>query len=297
MNQKNLFRIHLFLIFAAFSGSTALLAAPPPAGVAITIQNASGTVLAAGTDPKEVVLTCQHAYQKGDTVVVAGSNGAKFFFVQIDPAVPESLVYTPVGKITYPIPFDRERRDGYDPAAFGGENHSIKARLATPSELSTYRNVAANALDKRGQIEYFPHATANFVTRDDPQFYERNAIDGNKQNSRHGSWPYESWGPGQRNDAQFKLDFGREVEIDKVRIFIRCDFPHDTCWKSLTMRFSDGSTVEASIEKKAEGQDFTFPKKKVSWVQLENLQQISTPLGWAALTEIEVYGSDPARKP
>ncbi len=85
----------------------------------------------------------------------------------------------------------------------------------------------------------------------------------------------------------------RPIQTD----FIRCNFPHDAYWKSLAIRFSDGSTMDAALEKKAEGQDFTFPKRKVSRVQIENLQQTGVPLGWAALTEIEVYGSDPFTKP
>jgi len=286
-----------FFLFLSLLLATTTARAEAPGSVTITVLNASGAVLASGSDAKGAVFEYHAAYQKGDTVVVAGPKDARFFVVQIDPAVNESLIYAPASRITYPIPFNQERKSGYNPAAFGGENHTIKARLATASELSTYRNVAVNALDKRGQTEYFPHATANIVTRNDPQFYERNAIDGNKQNTHHGGWPYESWGTDKRLDATLKIDFGREVEIDKVRIFIRCDFPHDTYWKSLTMRFSDGSTMDAALEKKAEGQDIAFAKKKVSFIQLENLQQISTPLGWAALTEIEVYGSDPGAKP
>ena len=217
--------------------------------------------------------------------------------IQIDPSIPETLVFSPTGRFTFPIPFDLERVSGYPSQAFGGTNQEVKARLATATDLSTYHNVALNPLDLRGQSEYFPHATANVVTRDEPQFYERNAIDGNTQNTHHGKWPYESWGTGQRPDPVLKIDFGREVEIDKVRIFIRCDFPHDSYWKCLSMHFSDGSHLDAPLEKKADGQDFTFPKKKVSWLQLDNFKQPITPLGWAALTEIEVYGSDSDKKP
>lgn len=92
----------------------------------------------------------------------------------------------------------------------------------------------------------------------------------------------------------FQLDFGRTVEIDKVRLFIRCDFPHDTYWKSLTIQFSDGSSQDVMINKSADPQEVVFPKKKITWLKLVNFKQASQPLGWAALTEIEVWGNDVA---
>ena len=61
--------------------------ADAPRGVTITLQNASGKVLASETDPQGMLLNYQTAYQKGDMVVIAGPNGAKYFFVQIDSAV------------------------------------------------------------------------------------------------------------------------------------------------------------------------------------------------------------------
>ena len=76
-------------------------------------------------------------------------------------------------------------------------------------------------------MKYFPHASANFVTREDPCFYERNAIDGVMNNQGHGAYPYHSWAGGARNDLEFFLDFGRDVEIDKLVFFLRADFVHD----------------------------------------------------------------------
>ena len=38
-------------------------------------------------------------------------------------------------------------------------------------------------------------------------------------------WPYESWGPEQRLDLWWKVDFGRPVELDKIRLMLRADFP------------------------------------------------------------------------
>ncbi len=277
--------------------ASAFLAASAKAdsGVTITLQKADGTALRAKSDPQAVKLDYGAAYQTGDTIVVSG--GGKYFFVQVDAAVPESLVYAPGGKITFPIPNGPELKMGYDHKAFAGEAHVIKARLATAADLSAERNVALNAVDKRGQSEFFPHATANIVTRNEPDFYERNAIDGNSNNAHHGPWPYESWSGGAREDLNFKIDFGREVEIDKVRLFMRCDFPHDTYWKSLTVHFSDGSQMDVNLDMKRDPQEFPFPAKKVTWIQLDNFKQAATPLTWAGLTEIEVMGHDTNTQP
>ena len=264
-------------------------------GVTITVQNAAGTALGSKNDPQAVQLDYGAAYQNGDAIVVSGSG--KYFFVQVDPAVPESLVYAPGGKITCPIPAGTELKMGYDPTAFAGASHSIKARLATQADLFAERNVALNAVDKRGQTEYFPHASANIVTRNEPDFYERNAIDGNADNAHHGVWPYESWSGGAREDLIYNLDFGREVQINKVRFFIRCDFPHDTYWKSLTVHFSDGSQMDITFKKSREPQELSFPEKKVTWLKLDNFKQATTPLGWAGLTELEVMGHDTNTQP
>lgn len=264
-------------------------------GISIALRNAAGIVLASTNATDRIRMDYAAPYTNGDAVTVTAP--FPFLMVQVDPAIPETLVYAPEGHFTFPIPFDLERVSGYPPEAFGGGTHTITARFATPAELSTYRNLAVNPLDKRGQSEYFPHATANIVTRNEPQFYERNAIDGNTQNTHHGKWPYESWGTGQRPDPELRIDFGREVELDKVRIFLRCDFPHDSYWNSLTLSFPDGSRIEAPLRKTAEGQEITFPKKRAAWIRLEQFKQPVAPLGWAALSEIEAYGSDPDSHP
>jgi len=158
--------------------------------------------------------------------------------------------------------------------------------------FTAYRNLALNSLDQRNVSQYFPHAIASSVTRDDPMFFERNAIDGNIQNKHHGKWPYESWGNGLNASPWFKIDFGREVTADKVRLYIRSDFPHDTYWTNATLQFSDGTLQDIVLQKTAAPQEFTFPEKKIRWIQFTNFKQPTLPLGFAALTEMEVYGKD-----
>ncbi len=54
------------------------------------------------------------------------------------------------------------------------------------------------------------------------------------------------------------------MTVDKVRLYIRSDFPHDTYWTNLTIQFSDGSTQDVTLQKTSDPQDVTFrPRKSV----------------------------------
>ena len=56
------------------------------------------------------------------------------------------------------------------------------------------------------------------------------------------------------------------------------------------MEFSDGSTETATFEMTGDGQMLTFEPKETTYVKLTNFRQVSYPLSWAALTQIEVFG-------
>ena len=229
-------------------------------------------------------------YEEGDKIRVTMSEG-EFLGVRLDPTMEEAIVCVPKRRFEYAIPFGAERSRGYHPDAFRGDAHPIRVWEPTDDEAHGYRNIALNPFDRHGVDKYFPHATANFVTREDPCFFERNAIDGVIHNEGHGNYPYHSWAGGAREDLEYTLDFGREVEIDKLVFFLRADFPHDTWWKSVDVTFSDGTTLSASFEGKAEGQELVFPKTVTRTVFLHRFKQVSTPLSWAALTQIQVFGS------
>jgi hypothetical protein len=189
----------------------------------VEIQNATGTSVASQSDPQKIAVSYLAVYQPSDLIVVNAPPQDKYLVVQLDDKVPESMVYCPTNVVSFPIP-SGNLMDGYDPQAFGGAAHHI----ATPAEISAYRNVALNSLDQRFVSNYYPHATANSVTREEPQFFERNAIDGVTQNKKHGQWPYGSWGNGKNPDPWYKVDFGRDVTVDKIWLYVRADFPHDT---------------------------------------------------------------------
>jgi len=213
----------------------------------------------------------------------------EFIELKVDRALKESIVYIPNKSLEFEIPFG-DFKLGYDSNAFCGDTHTISVKEAEEKAYK-FRNIALNPYDKRGQKKYFPHAYANLVTREAVCFYERNAIDGICENEGHGDYPYHSWAGGAREDLEYYIDFGAEVEVEKLVFYLRADFPHDTYWKNIDVEFSDGSRVTAEFDGIKEGQELILPEKvKTKIVHLTNFKQVSFPLSWAALSQIEVYG-------
>ena len=88
------------------------------------------------------------------------------------------------------------------------------------------------------------------------------------------------------------MDFGREVEIDKIVLFTRADFPHDSWWKQVTITFSDGTELVQPLEKSIEPHIINIDKKVITWLTLSKLIKAEDPSPFPALTQIEVYGKD-----
>ncbi|MEI8234379.1 MAG: hypothetical protein WCH57_06795 [Verrucomicrobiota bacterium] len=229
--------------------------------------------------------------QQGDRIEITGPS---YMMLGLSPQLPESLVYSPEGRIEFPVPLSPKEVKAYPPNAFAGGKPALSARPATAAEIAADRNLALNPYDVRGLSTFFPHATSNSECREDPVFAARNAIDGSLENRHHGGWPYQSWGPDQRADLWWKVDFGRLVEIDKLVLTVRSDFPHDKVWSSATVLFADGSTEKITLRAVKEPQSFAFEKRKASWVELTDLVQEKPP-GWCALSEVEAYGREVAR--
>ncbi len=254
----------------------------------VKIINASGEELF--SQKGESVDTVYNGeYNDGDKIIVKADT--EYIAVKLDCEIAESIVYAPGNYIEFEVPSGKLRA-GYSDNAFSGTAHEIKAYEPSDDVKYGTRNIALNSHDKRGQKRYFPHAYANLVTREDVCFYERNAIDGVCENESHGAYPYHSWAGGAREDLEYYLDFGTDVEIEKIVFFLRADFPHDTYWKSIDVEFSDKSTATAQFVETAEGQELVLPeKKKTRTIHLTNFKQAAFPFSWAALSQIEVYGN------
>jgi hypothetical protein len=168
-----------------------------------------------------------------------------------------------------------------------------RRRPACIRDLDAYRNLAANPLD-RAAGGVFPHATSNSVCRGDASFEARNAIDGQLKNRGHGGWPYQSWGPDAQADLWWQVDFGRTVEIDKIIVTLRADFPHDGTWRNAKLRFADGSNQTIELAASATPQSFRFKHVvKTHFVRLEPANPQPRADSWCGLTELEAWGRDP----
>jgi hypothetical protein len=270
----------------------------------IEVLDAQGVKIAgpeirpASSKTASAALAFDREYQPGDRILLGGPQRMA---VRLDATMPECLLYlfdSSAATVSYEIPYGREEKQtgsAYAPERFSGKSHRVTVRTLNKKELSGYRNLALNPCDARqpedAQPQIFPHASTNSVSRSLFDFEARNAIDGATQNGHHGVWPYQSWGPQLRTDLWWKLDFGRPVELDKVRLMVRADFPHDSYWKSADIEFSDGSHVSMQIKSSAEFQDFSFPKRRVSWLRITNLVP-EDPARWCSFIEVEAWGRD-----
>lgn len=236
----------------------------------------------------EVSLVCDREYREGDRFCVEISESQGYVWLQLDDALGKSLVYL-TGTVEYPIPFG-EKRVNMAPKVFSGEKHLLYARAARDYEIKAYRNLALNVNDQHGEVNCYPHATANVETRGESVFAAKNAIDGVVINDSHGAWPYASWGINRRDDARMRVDFGRTVEADRIVLYTRSDFPHDNWWMEATFTFSDGSKLVFPMEKSSLPHELTFEKKAIEWVEISDLKKAPGPSPFPALTQIEVYG-------
>lgn len=227
-------------------------------------------------------------YKEGDRIILETSEKNIHILLQVDDAMGAAFCYI-TDNVSYEIPFG-EKRICYSPKVFYGDKHYLYARTAEAEEIDAYRNLALNVCDQHGDTHCYPHAFANVETRGESVFAARNAIDGVCENRSHGEWPYESWGINMQDDAEMTVDFGREVETDKVILFTRSDFPHDNWWTQVTLTFSDGTEIKWDLEKSSRPHVLTFAKKKITWVRLSNLIKADDPSPFPALSQIEVYG-------
>lgn len=237
---------------------------------------------------EEISLTIEREYLEGDYLVI---EGAKKLFAQFDASIPGCYIYSPTGCFTFRIPF-QENGKNYQEESFSGIKHQIKARICTDKEWSTYRNLALNSFDIRGETDYYPHATSNSECRNESFYAARNAIDGYKSNSKHGKWPYQAWGPDMRDDLWLKIDFGKSVEVDKLVIVNRAQYYdlHDSYWKEAIVRFSDGSSEKIKIKETALPQEIKITKHNTSWVEFTDLKGNENK--WCSWIEIEIWGRD-----
>lgn len=258
------------------------------AKLAIQIKDKNDEILAEKAFCEKNFLIYQAEYEQGDKIEVLASEYPCYAVISLDDTMAESLIYL-TNTFVFTIPF-RETKKSYNPKSFSSNRHYITARLATEKEISSYRDLAFNPYDNHDNSSAFPHAFANVETRGEAVFAARNAIDGLFANDMHGEWPWTSWGINRNPEAEFHLDFGRKVKINRLVITLRADFPHDACWKSGRVTFSDGSIIDLNFKESGEAQVFDFVEKEINSLKFDKLIRYDEHSPFPALTQFQVFG-------
>lgn len=258
----------------------------------LKVLDGNGKMIAVNRGENEVSLMSSREYKEGDFFSLELSEKNAYVWLQWDDALGKSLVYITGNIVEYRIPFG-DRRINISPKVFSGNKHLLYARVARDYEIKAYRNLALNVNDQHVEgINCYPHASANVETRGESVFAAQNAIDGVVINSSHGEWPFQSWGINRQADATMRINFGRMVETDRIVLYTRADFPHDSWWTEATLTFSDGSTIVFPMEKSELPHELTFEKKQIEWVEISDLKKANDPSPFPALSQMEVYGTD-----
>ena len=268
---------------------------PTPATNLITATIKSKTYEVTDSAEGTLTLTAEKKPVAGD-VVTAQIEG-HYLKVSAANIKGEQILYLPDGVFTYTY---ASNASVYMPSTFINKPMSFTFSIPTAEELTTRRNLARNSFDATSKTVGFPHAKSNNIYDTSGQFIERNAIDGYSSNKGHGNYPYESWGPKAtvKSTDYFLIDFGREVTLDEVVLYLRADGfggsnSHDAYFSTIVFEFSDGTSVTVNPVKDAKAQSFTFDAVKTSSLRLTGfVTDKSGSQGWAAITEIEAYGAD-----
>jgi len=248
--------------------------------------------MAAQGEEMAFIATQELVYQEGDFIRVTTDAPGRFLVVKLDETLDSSLIYLNDVIWEYEIPLSEGARNSIPDMAFMSKSHYLSVRYAKDYEIKQYRNLALNPHDQKDSKGAYPHAYANVETRNDSTFFAKNAIDGVYANNSHGQYPYQSWGINRDPNAEFTIDFGRNVRIDSAGIVLRADFPHDSFWRQVTLRFEDGTTYTFATEKKTGLQMFNFPAVVTRYAVLEKLIKADDESPFPALTQLELYGTE-----
>ncbi|MGM9646912.1 MAG: hypothetical protein ACI3YH_02130 [Eubacteriales bacterium] len=269
---------------------------PALTGITLTYSPKSGDLTEA-TGDTSVELSVKDAYAVGDKIKITLPEGQHYVaFCLSEGNMEETILYLPKSTFTYTV---QNISLSYPTAMKSARKSTITARIPTADELTASRNLACNPADLESNKNAYPHAITTNVhnksnENDRLQFEARNAIDGFTQNTGHGGWPVQSWGPGSDCDAAdtFKIDFGRDVSLTEIVIYLRADFPHDTYWDSCTVKFSDGTTQELTFTKTSKAQSFKLDSAvTTSSIVFTGFHKVAGS-DWAAWMEVQAIGSD-----
>lgn len=112
------------------------------------------------------------------------------------------------------------------------------------------------------------------------------------ENNSNGGWPYQAWSINKDSSAALKVDFGRHVTVDELRLTLRADFPHDSWWTAITVQFSDNSQEVLTLKRTGKPQSFSIAPRSIAWLELCDLKKATDASEFPALTQLETYGTE-----
>ncbi|HHV10855.1 MAG TPA: hypothetical protein GXX75_11325 [Clostridiales bacterium] len=240
---------------------------------------------------KALFLTYEGLYREGDYILFSEIS-VPFVNIKVDDFIAETTLYVPKGEFVFKIPYGIASW-AYHYYAFVGEVHHISICETSAMQLMGSRNISENPLDQKDNMLGFPHVTANTVTRGEPWFEPRNAIDGIINTESHGPYPFCSWGVGYTDDVSATVDFGRDIIAEECVIILRNDQykEHDANWLSGRLLLSDGTDIPLAFSPLKQSYNIPLEGNKINRLTITDLKR---PNGekYCALTQIQVFGKE-----
>jgi hypothetical protein len=268
-------------------------AADVPA-IEVSLERGGKTLLARRFSPAESArggeCTLPESVQSGDVLRVRGARALR---VTLGP-LPEAEIYSPRGDWAWSVPPPGDKV--LTASLYTEKGLRLTVRPLRDQQRSAYRNLACNVFAEAAAAPTaFPHATASSVYHNLPQFAARCAIDGYEENARHGTFPFQSWGPERSDRPWLAVDFGRPVRIDRLDFVLRADFPHDEIWLAGEVCVDGRKVTDVRFKKSREAQSACFEPVEGRKLEIRDLRWEKA--GWCALTELRVWGLDADRTP
>ena len=158
------------------------------------------------------------------------------------------------------------------------------ARGGTNVKGNSVRNLALNPDAFTCSIRSYPRVVSNSWRRYRPEYSPINAIDGVLDGDKY-------WAAAKRTDLWLKIEFGREVEIEKVVIALKLTSDQKKTWTNAALEFEDGSKIPIELKFTEDPQEFSVPRKRSTFFKLTDLRE-AFPLEYNGVREIEVWGRD-----
>ncbi|MBB1124421.1 hypothetical protein H5S41_10785 [Limosilactobacillus sp. Lr3000] len=229
-------------------------------------------------------------WRKGDQIVLHIDEDKNYAWVQFDESLVPSLLFIPSKEWVFQIPLDSKYYPSQLDSAFRTRRHYIYVRYTETWEVNNYQNLAFNTHDQLKNTGAYPHVSANVETRDESVFYAKNVIDGKYANRSHGGYPFDLWGINSQDNAKIKVEFGRKVHVNRIKLLFRADFPHDNYWKKVSVKFSNGEVKRLKTTNSTEFQSFCFNEQVTTSIELFDLIKADNHSEFPALQQLEVYG-------